>query len=181
MHESVIAFAQRVLRPEMVAGKIVLEVGSRNVNGSVRPVVEAMSPLAYTGLDMEMGPGVDVVANATRISELFVAADLVVSTEMLEHAEDWRTVVREMKNVLRPNGHLLVTTRSKGFPLHEYPSDWWRYSLDDMRKIFADMEIVALESDPQVPGVFMLARRLTLGTDVIPLESIHLHAMQPPK
>jgi hypothetical protein len=64
-----------------------------------------------------------------------------------------------LKTVLRPGGILLITTRSKGFPYHDYPSDYWRFELDDMQRIFSDMSIEALEGDPSEPGVFVKARR----------------------
>jgi hypothetical protein len=52
-----------------------------------------------------------------------------------------------------------VTTRSIGFHYHGYPYDFWRYEPEDMRAIFVDFEIVALERDTDAPGVFMLARK----------------------
>jgi SAM-dependent methyltransferase len=87
------------------------------------------------------------------------AFDLVISTEMVEHVRDWRAVVSNMKGVLRPGGHLLVTTRSAGFPYHGWPHDYWRYQTEDMHRIFADLEILVIEPDPKAPGIFVFARR----------------------
>jgi hypothetical protein len=78
---------------------------------------------------------------------------------MLEHVRDWHEAVVNLKGLLRPGGHLLITTRSAGFPYHAWPYDFWRYELDDFRRIFADMDILTLESDSASPGVFMFARR----------------------
>jgi hypothetical protein len=72
---------------------------------------------------------------------------------------DWRTAITNLKGLVADGGYLLVTTRSFGFPYHEFPYDYWRYEQDDMRRIFADFRIEALESDSFMPGVFMLARR----------------------
>ena len=160
-HRSCIAFGQRSLDATVVAGRDVLEVGARDVNGSVRPWVESLKPASYVGVDLTPGPRVDEVVDATALVSRFgrESFDVVISTEMVEHTRDWQTVVTNLKGVLRPGGHLLVTTRSPGFAYHAWPYDFWRYTPDDMRAIFADLEIVTVEPDPQDPGVFVLARR----------------------
>ena len=88
---------------------------------------------------------------------------MVISTEMLEHAEDWQAAVRGMVSVLAPGGVLVLTTRSEGFPLHGYPEDHWRYSVEAMGQILkaAGLDAERLEADPQAghPGVFAKARK----------------------
>jgi cyclopropane fatty-acyl-phospholipid synthase-like methyltransferase len=83
--------------------------------------------------------------------------DAVISTELLEHVKDWRIVINNMKQVLKLGGY--ITTRSKGFPHHAYPYDYWRYELSDMKAIFSDFEIVCLRKDHMDPGVFLKARK----------------------
>lgn len=162
MHDSVMAFGRRVLTPERVAGKRVVELGSYDHNGSLRSVVEPLGPASYVGIDQERGPGVDVVLDAALALALLGEgwADLVVCTEVLEHAPDWRSVVAAMKAVAGRGGLLLVTTRSPGFPRHDFPGDEWRFDLDDFRAAFADCEELALEPDSQPghPGVLALYR-----------------------
>jgi SAM-dependent methyltransferase len=156
-----IDFAARTLAAADVAGKRVIEVGSMNVNGSLRETIEALGPAAYVGVDLAEGPGVDEVCPAEKLTERFgdAAFDLVVCTEMLEHVREWRTVIENLKRLVAPGGILLVTTRSKGFPYHEYPFDFWRFEPDDMRAIFADFAVETVERDSYMPGVFMRARR----------------------
>jgi SAM-dependent methyltransferase len=156
-----IAFAESVLTRDLVAGKEVLEVGSLDVNGSIRPSVEALGPARYVGVDMASGPRVDEVVDAARLVEHFGPAtfDVVVTTEMLEHIRDWERVVRNLKGVLRPGGALVVTTRSIGFPYHGYPFDFWRYEPDDMRSIFGDFEDLVIDRDSASPGIFVFARK----------------------
>jgi hypothetical protein len=77
---------------------------------------------------------------------------------MLEHVEDWRTAVKNLKAVCKPGGLLIITTRSQGFHVHDYPGDFWRFQLGDMEVIFGDCEIVVLERDVEThPGVMMKA------------------------
>jgi SAM-dependent methyltransferase len=156
-----IDFGVRVVTADDVGGKQVIEVGSMNVNGSLRETIEAHGPATYIGVDLGEGPGVDEVCPAEALIARFgeESFDLVVCTEMLEHAREWRVVVTNLKHLVAPGGVLLVTTRSKGFPYHEYPFDYWRFEPDDMRAIFADFSIEVLERDTYMPGVFMKARR----------------------
>jgi SAM-dependent methyltransferase len=161
MHPSVLDFLRSNLTKEEVCGRRVAEIGSQDVNGTPRPVVMPLQPASYIGIDSAKGPGVDVVVNAGDLCSLFAsgAFDIVISTEMLEHVADWRPVVQQMKEMVKVGGLLLMTTRSPGFPYHPYPIDVWRYTLEDARRIFGDMEILVLKNDPQVPGIFLKARK----------------------
>jgi ubiquinone/menaquinone biosynthesis C-methylase UbiE len=136
----------------------VLEVGSFNVNGTIRPF---FSQGGYIGCDIAKGPGVDVVLDDPRRlpfeSDRF---DVVVSTEMLEHAEFPDEILAEMARVCRPAGVVLVTTRSPGFP-HHNPPDYRRYTMAELVAALerAGFEHVVVEADPQVPGVFGVGRK----------------------
>src|SRR6266480_4576929 len=157
-----ILFGFRSISASEVAGKRVLEVGSADRNGSLRPIIESYHPREYVGIDVEQGPGVDRVAEAGQIAHLFgeESFDLVVSTETLEHIRDWRGAVSNIKRVCKRGGVVLLTTRSIGFPYHAYPHDFWRYDPDDLRTIFSDMEVVTLERDSEItPGVFAKIRK----------------------
>lgn len=162
MHESVMEFCARHVTESRVVGQLVLEVGSYDVNGGARAAVERLRPVTYVGTDMRRGPGVDVQLSATDLVGHFGLNlfDVVLCTEVLEHVEMWRAAVQAMKLVLRPGGLLVVTTRSRGFPLHDFPADYWRFELEDFAAIFVDMEPLALERDPQVAGVFFAGLKL---------------------
>jgi len=136
----------------------VLEVGSKNVNGSIRRLINNIwKPSEYIGVDISSGKGVDRIVDVTNLFDTFggEAFDAVICTEVLEHVRLWRTAVCNLKAVLRTNGLLLLTTRSYGMPYHGYPSDYWRFEVSDMEKIFADMEY---EIEPDQNGVFVCAK-----------------------
>lgn len=141
-----------------VFGRDVLEVGSQDVNGSPRTVICPLGPRTYYGVDFCDGKGVDVVLPVDDLVSRFGHAsfDLVVSTEMLEHAKDWRTAVRQMKQALKPGGFLVISTRGPGFPYHGHPHDYWRYTVADFHAIFSDMKILVCKEDAS-PGVLFKA------------------------
>jgi hypothetical protein len=164
MHPSVLDFVQAHLPVSAVAGARVLEVGSFDVNGSVRPWVKSLKPAQYMGVDVSDGPGVDLVVDCERLCETVGAGwDVVISTEMLEHVADWRVCMEQMVDALAVNGWLLATTRSPGFPYHPFPQDNWRFTRDDIAQIVTALGLAwfLVEDDPQCPGVFVLARKTT--------------------
>ena len=157
-----IIFGAKNLTKEEIKGKRVLEVGAYDVNGSLRPLVESWEPSEYIGVDIEMGPGVDIICDAENLVEKFgeESFDIVISTELLEHVKNWKKVVSNIKRVCKRGGIILITTRSKGFPYHPFPYDFWRYELEDFKEIFSDLEILSLEKDNiKSPGVFIKARK----------------------
>lgn len=156
-----IEFVGRALTEEEVRGKDVIEVGSRDVNGSARSTVESLGPASYLGIDIEAGSGVDEICNIDDLADRYGPDrfDVVLSTELLEHVRHWRIAVSNLKTVLKPGGTLLITTRSTGFGYHAYPFDFWRYDIADVELLFSDLEILTVESDPVAPGIFVKARK----------------------
>lgn len=166
MHESVQDFVKNSIKRHHIQGGNVLEVGSYNVNGSVRPYLESLDPKSYTGIDIVKGPGVDLVYNPSEedlpCNRKFY--DLVVSTEMLEHCEYWKLSLEDMVNAIRQPGVtqtkaglLLLTARGPGFPRHN-PPDYWRFTCEDIIRALEPLGMMTLYCgpDPQVPGVFYL-------------------------
>jgi len=156
-HKSVLDFVKENISKDEMAGKIVLEVGSKNINGSSRDVLDYV-PRKYIGIDILDGKGVDRVLDAKDILDHFPENyfDLIICTETLEHVDNWKLVVTNLKKACKKGGSILMTTRSKGFPKHEYPHDYWRFELEDFKKIFSDFRIHKLESD-HPPGVLLKA------------------------
>jgi len=160
-HKSCIDFGKRIIREEYIKNKSVIEVGSTDINGSLRSIVELFGPSEYIGVDIQNGPGTDRICSAENCIRKFGynRFDVVICTELLEHVKNWRRVIHNLKSILKPDGRLIITTRSKGFPYHGYPFDFWRYEISDMKTIFCDFEIEILEYDQQAPGIFLLVKK----------------------
>lgn len=141
------------VRRSGLAGKDTLEVGSLDVNGSVRSLFSGK----YIGIDMREGPGVDVVGAADALPFGAGLFDVVVSTEMLEHDPSPWLSLAEMGRVLKTGGHLILTTRGNGFGEHNEPSDYWRFmpSSRGLLLLIAGCSLVSEALDPEVPGIFV--------------------------
>lgn len=91
--------------PDAFVGKRVLEVGSYNINGTIR---DFFTGCDYTGVDFRPGPLVDVVclAHDMDFPEPF---DVVVSGQMLEHDPYWDRSINKMIDLLKPDGLLFLS------------------------------------------------------------------------
>ena len=80
-HTSCLVFANELTVSD-VAGKRVLDVGSYDVNGSVRDGIEMLGCAEYIGVDMRDGPGVDEVCDTVKLVERFgvESFDIIIST-----------------------------------------------------------------------------------------------------
>lgn len=90
-----------------------LDVGGRDINGTVHDV---WPNATWTVLD-NPGPGVDIVADAATWTP-DRRYDLVLCTEVLEHAPRWRDIIGTCARALAPGGTLLVTAASDPRPPH---------------------------------------------------------------
>jgi len=107
----------------------VLELGSLNINGGVRDFIEPLCD-EYVGLDLQAGPGVDVVMS----SHQYVKPnyfDFVVTTETFEHNEHWKeTLIVSWENLV-PGGVFIATMAGEGRAPHsaldEKPIREWEY------------------------------------------------------
>lgn len=162
MHQSVIEWVSRITRSHDFAGKSILEVGSLDVNGSVRPLFESAD--RYIGIDFRAGLGVDLVMNAHRLAFWNSSFDVVISTEMLEHDDEFWISMAEMGRVLKSKGVLIITARGNGFMPHDYPADFWRFMPGSFTKLLslAGCEPLEIAEDwyPGHPGVFGFGKKL---------------------
>jgi len=73
----------------------------------------------------------DVISSALEVPFSSDTFDTVVSTEVLEHVPDPARALREMHRILKPGGHLILSTPMY-WPRHEAPYDFFRYPYDGM-------------------------------------------------
>lgn len=160
MHESVMTWVQaKKVEYGLDGPLLILEVGSYDVNGSVRELFDQTN---YLGIDIVRGPGVDEVRSSHELWPRWLGStfDLIISTEMLEHdRKPWESL-NQMHAVLKDGGLLLVTARGNGFGEHN-PPDRFRFMEQGFHDIIEDagFEVLEVTADPQVSGWFGVGRK----------------------
>mgnify|MGYP000856624846 CR=1 FL=1 len=108
MHAAVMDWfaAVRQRHPEFFCGARVLEIGSLNINGSVRELFDGGE---YVGLDLGEGPGVDVVCVAGAYEAPAGSFDVVCSSSCFEHDMLLPMTLTNAVRLLRPGGLMVWT------------------------------------------------------------------------
>ena len=152
MHNSSYQHMQRLvatyLRPEQAIRAI--DIGSYDVNGSYRALF-GQSKWHYTGVDLEAGPGVDIVLKSPyHLPFRTGSVDVIVSGQAFEHIEHFWMTWMEMQRVLREGGLIFLIAPSRG-PEHRYPQDCWRFYPDGYRALakLGNFELLEVQTDWQ--------------------------------
>jgi hypothetical protein len=139
MHPTALEGFRRLLPATGAQGVNVLDVGGADVNGTVHEALsKRFSVVELDVLDIAAGPGVTMVGDASTsefwrgLAESGVRYDLVISTETLEHVEDWGSILRGSSMVLRSGGWFVGTCASVGRRPHgargahdPAPGEWY--------------------------------------------------------
>lgn len=116
MHNEAIKYVWSVYdkHPKAFINKIVLDVGSMDINGNNRSFFEGCH---YTGLDLGHGKNVDVICPIHKYNP-GILYDTIICTEMLEHDEHYKQSLQNMYKLLKPGGLLVLTAASNNRPEH---------------------------------------------------------------
>jgi hypothetical protein len=162
----------------------VVDLGSMNVNGSYR---ELLPPTCdYVGVDLEPGPGVDVVL--TDVYSLPFedgSVDVVLSGQMLEHCGQFWRVFSEIYRILKPGGLAFTIAPSAG-PVHRYPVDCYRFYPDSWQALadWSGLRLVQSWTDERGPwcdtvGIFQKGEGLQPVTAPRPAPAVSHGALGP--
>jgi SAM-dependent methyltransferase len=165
MHEQAMDYVARWRTSEDLC---VLDIGGRNINGSLR---DLFPNAVYVALDIEDAPDVDIVADA-RTWEPDARYDLVLCTEVFEHVEDWHAILATAVKALAPGGRLIVTCAGEGRFPHSGrreapapdPDEWYRnLTIDELAAalrgypLLVDISVEALGDDLRATAVLSAA------------------------
>ena len=112
MHPEARAYVASVIGG--TAYPLVIEIGGRNINGTIRDLVPHDT---WTSIDLHDGPDVDEVVDARHWYPPYLA-DLVVCCEVLEHSPDPEGIVKAAVSFLAPAGRLIITCAGPGREPH---------------------------------------------------------------
>ena len=154
-----------------------LEIGSQDY-GNTQPLrsVFAASGEEYVGIDMLDGPGVDRVVDLLAPFETIDKQldhrrfGSIFSFSVMEHCENPFRMAEHMTRLLAPGGHICLSVPF-AWEFHGYPSDYWRFTVEGIKKLFPDIEWVADSSqwhstrpsdvhkmDPELGVVYLKSR-----------------------
>lgn len=132
----------------------VIEIGTKAWDGKPpihhkNQVLETCQTATWHGVDCEAGDGVDIVADAHRLSDVIQMglADAIYCEATLEHlARPW-IAAAEMAKITRIGGCAWIETH-QSFPIHGYPNDYFRFTAEGLGELFSKdvgWEVVASE------------------------------------
>lgn len=133
----------------------VIDIGSQDVNGSLRQVTPPS--FSYTGLDFQKANNVDIILEDPYALPLpDNSVDVALSSSCLEHSEMFWLVFLEVMRVLKPAGLFYLNVPSAG-SFHRYPVDCWRFYPDSGHALVTwarrnQYKTVLLESFTQIGG-----------------------------
>lgn len=146
-------------------GSLVLDIGSRNVNGSVRSF---LSQSHVFGIDVRDGNDVDRVIDACDFDGKG-EYDAVVCAETLEHAPDPKGVIDSAWRALRPGGVFITTAAAPEREPHNCNGDHGEEAMGDehyagikpseLDEWLREWDVVHLGHDPAFGDVRATARK----------------------
>jgi hypothetical protein len=126
------AFYIKYCESNNIEQKVVLDVGSYDVNGTLKPIFHKAKE--YIGLDQASGPNVDLVGTSHKIPMPDSSVDIIVCSSCFEHDPMFWISFLEMCRVLNDRGVMYINAPSNG-PYHSHPVDNWRFYADSWRAL----------------------------------------------
>ena len=158
MHDGIRNYCTKAIREHKEIAGRVLEVGSYNVNGTIRDqFADKVRFPEYIGVDMRTGPCVDAVMLANKLEFPDSSFDVVLCCDTIEHDSRFWESARELFRVLKFGGFAIVTAASLTMHPHEYPYDYWRFTTDGIRTLGESAGFNVLNTDRFMGDRFVMS------------------------
>lgn len=141
--------------PKTSDKKLVLDIGSMNVNGTYKDLLSPEMSCEYIGLDMSPGDNVDLVVDNPYFWENIASesVDFLITGQTFEHIKFFWKTMEEIKRVLKKGGYCFIIAPSTG-PVHRYPVDCWRFYADGMQALAEYVNFEVIKSGVQQGGMW---------------------------
>lgn len=170
MRDNVKAFVRDVAElfetPEPIYEFGSLQVPGQEGYADLRPIFPGKQ---YIGCDARMGVGVDRIEDLMGLSLGDETAGTVLILDTLEHVENCHTAMEGVYRILKPEGILAISSVML-FPIHEHPSDYWRFTPEAFRLLLRPFQtaLISYEGEPEIPHtVFGLASKSRLPEEAV--------------
>ena len=118
---------------------VIFDIGSKDALGSCG-FGSPPSGAKVVCVDIEAGPGVDLVADAHNMHIVASnSVDMVICVNVLEHVRYPQKVMKEIFRILKPGGIIYVNVPFI-FPFHADPDDFYRFSYKGVVILCEDFE-----------------------------------------
>lgn len=124
----------------------VLDIGSRDCNGTYREIFSGPSSFIYDGMDIGDGPNVGIVCrDPYRWPNIPNSRyNLVVSGQCLEHVPMPWLWITEVARVCATGGYIIIIAPWRA-PYHKAPTDCWRILPDGAAALLEWANLVPVE------------------------------------
>ena len=117
-----------------------LEIGSRDY-GNTQNLRSLFPGKTYVGVDLSDGTGVDQMLDLTKpFDEIDQALQgqrfgTIFSLSVMEHCDNPFIMADNMTRLLKPGGQIVLSVPF-AWKFHGYPSDYWRFTKEGVKKLF---------------------------------------------
>lgn len=153
MRSNVKLFVEEISRNFNIMEPII-EIGSFIVPGqeelaNLRPIFPNKT---FIGCDMRKGNGVDRIENVECLSLEDESISTVLTLDTLEHVENCFKALDEIFRVLKKDG-IVIMSSVMDFPIHDYPSDYWRFTPEAFRLLLKKfpIKVIGSQGNPDHP------------------------------
>ena len=134
-------------------GLVILDCGCGNK--PYFPFFENISSV-YVGIDLWRSKYLDVVGDVEKLPFNNSSFDVILCTQVLEHASSPLALVDEIYRTLKPHGFLFLSTHGV-WPVHAAPFDFWRWTDSGLKKMLERFSIVKIyECGGSVASLFQI-------------------------
>ena len=146
MHDNSRVLMRRLLEGHVTdaPGKSVVDVGSRDTNGSYRDLIVRASFARYTGIDICDGKNVDIVVPERGLWDTVQPADVVISGQCVEHVRrPWRWI-KQVESITTAGG-VVIIVGPWIWHIHRHPIDCWRILPDGMTALLEEGQFEVID------------------------------------